>query len=316
MNIACAIDNNYIRHCAVMLRSLYEANPKEEIAVYIIHGDLDADEKEKLAAYLGKFLHSVNFVQIDPKTLEDFPVYGHLTLSAYYKLLIPTALPADVHKAIFLDCDLIVVDSLVELWNTPLNVYPLATVTDQHIKENCQRLGLPESWGYFNTGVMLIDLDKWRRKDIISEGLKFAKGTQAVLKHCDQDILNHFFEGQWLHLDMRWNASPHLWGLCDIPAEEAAEFKAQNTEARDNPAVIHFAGLGIAKPWNYKCKHPWKNSYLKLKKQTPWAGVPLESQPAPFLVRAWARLVFRLKCLLKDAFMSFSTKQFFKKEKK
>lgn len=302
MIITCAIDNNYISHCAVMLRSLYESNAKEEIGVYIIHGILDPSEKNKLAAYLGTFLSSVSFIEIDPKMLEGFPPFGHLPLSTYYRLLIPTVLPRSIQKAIFLDCDVIVTDSLSDLWNTSLGDHPLAAVTDHHIKENCERLGLSENSGYFNPGIMIIDLDKWRNKDILSEGLKFAKSTRATLKHCDQDILNHIFEGQWLHLDTRWNASPHIWDLCPVPADEAAALASQDAVARNRPAIIHFAGSGIAKPWDYRCEHPRKARYLELKSQTPWAGVPLEAQPPPLPVRLWRRSLFRLKCLAKDTF--------------
>ena len=301
MTIVCAIDNNYIKHCAVMLRSLYEANPKEDISVYIIHGDIDKVEKAKLAAYLGKFLRSVSFVKIDQKMLEGFPIFGHLPLSTYYRLLIPSVLPSSIQKIIFLDSDLIVVDSLSELWNAPLGEHPLAAVTDHHVKENCQRLGLFEGSGYFNPGVMVIDLNKWRQRDILSQGLKFAKSTQATLKHCDQDILNHVFEGQWLHVDIRWNAAPHIWGLCPVPADEVAASASQDAVARNKPAIIHFAGSGNAKPWDYRCAHPWKNRYLELKKKTPWANLPLESQPPPLLVRLWSRLFLKLKRLTNAA---------------
>jgi len=299
MIITCAIDNNYIRHCAVMLRSIYESNPKEEISVYIIHGDLDTSEKAKLAEYLGKFLRSVSFVKIDQKMLEGFPIFGHLPLSTYYRLLIPTVLPSSIQKVIFLDSDLIVVDSLRDLWNKSLDDHPLAAVTDHHIKENCQRLGLAEKSGYFNPGVMVIDLNKWRKIDILSEGFKFAKSTRAILKHCDQDILNRIFEGHWLHLDTRWNAAPHLWGLCEVLADEAAALASQDAVARNKPVIIHFAGSGNAKPWHYHCAHPWKIRYLELKKKTPWARAPLDSQPPPLPVRLWRRLLFRIKCLIK-----------------
>jgi len=301
MIITCAIDNDYIRYCAVMLRSLYESNPKEEISVYIIHGDLDTSEKAKLSGYLGRFLRSVSFVQVDPKMLEGTTPFGHISIAAYYKLLLATALPRAIQKVIFLDCDMIVVDSLSGLWNTPLGDQPLAAVTDHHIKENCQRLGLSEALGYFNTGVMVIDLNKWRKIDILSEGLKFAKNTHAILKHCDQDILNRIFEGQWMHLDTRWNASPHLWDLCSVPVppEEAAALAPQDAVARNKPAIIHFAGSGNAKPWHYHCAHPGKARYLELKKKTPWAGVPLDAQPPPLPVRLWHKSLFRIKCLIK-----------------
>jgi lipopolysaccharide biosynthesis glycosyltransferase len=296
MIIACAIDNNYIRHCAVMLRSLYEANAEEDICVYIIHGEIGASDKDKLAAYLGKFLTSVNFIRINPETLKGFPAYGHLPVSTYYRLLLSAALPANIGQVLFLDCDLIVVDSLRGLWNTSLGDYPVAAVTDHHVEENCMRLGLSGCSGYFNPGVMLVDLDKWRKRELIAQGLEFAKGKQKEeLKHCDQDILNYLFRAQWLHLDPKWNACPHLWGLCRVP------LTPQDIAARDKPAIIRFAGSGTAKPWNYRCGHPWKKRYLELKNKTPWARAPLDFQPSPLHMALWRRLIGRFKLLVKDA---------------
>ena len=297
MIITCAIDNNYIRHCAVMLKSLYDTNQREEINVYIIHGAIDEAERSKLAAYLGRFLSLVSFIKINPEILKGFPPFGHLPISTYYRLLIPTVLPPAIQKVIFLDCDLVVADSLNDLWNMNLGDYPLAAVTDHGVKSSCERLGLSESSGYFNPGVTVIDLNKWRKRDILSEGLEFVKSTRATLTNCDQDVLNHIFEAQWLHLDIKWNACPHLWGMYK---GEDAPLTPQDEAARNKPAIIHFAGAGNTKPWNYHCVHPWKARYLELKNKTPWARVPLESQPPSLPVRLWQESLFRLRCLAKN----------------
>ena len=299
MVIVSAIDNNYIRHCAVMLRSLYESNPKEEISVYIIHGEIDVFEKKKLAAYLGKFLSSVSYIQIDPKLLEGLPVFGHITISTYYRLLLSTVLPRDIHKVIFLDCDLIVAGSIDDLWNANLGDYPLAAVMDHGLKSNCERLGLSLESGYFNAGVMLIDMNKWRQRDILSPGLEFARNNQTKLNNWDQDIFNHLFEAKWLHLDAKWNAQPHIWGLYKGRADDGVGLTPQETAARDKPVIIHFAGGGAVKPWHYHCAHPWKARYLELKKKTPWAGVPLDSRPPPLFIRLWRRALFRINCIVK-----------------
>jgi lipopolysaccharide biosynthesis glycosyltransferase len=301
MIIVCAIDNNYIRHCAVMLRSLYEANSAEEISVYIIHDAIDVARKKKLADYLGGFLKSVSFVQIDPNMLKGLPVNRHITVSTYYRFLLPSVLPRAVEKALFLDCDLIVVGSLGELWRTPLDRYPLAAVSDHGIKWNCKRLGIPEGLGYFNCGVMLIDVGKWRARDILKEGLEFARGNLEKLINWDQDIFNCLFQGQWLRLDPRWNACPDLWGFYKGNADEGIEPSAQDIAARNNPGIVHFAGGGTVKPWDYRCQHPWKKRYLELKKKTPWAKVPLDFQPPIWAVRIWRGMIFRVKCLAKDA---------------
>ncbi|MCP9857632.1 MULTISPECIES: glycosyltransferase family 8 protein [unclassified Cyanobium] len=280
MIIACTIDNNYIRHCAVMLKSLQLSNPTESISVYILHGVIDADERARLAAYLGEFLPSVSFIQLDEEMLSGFPVFGHITLATYFRLLLPAALPHAVEKVLYLDSDLIVVDSIRELWESALEENSIGAVEDHNQEFDRNRLGLAEGSMVFNAGAMLIDLGRWRRDNILATGLEFARTHPERIKHWDQDVLNSLLEARWRSLDWRFNALPHLWMHPEYT--DASTPNGRQAEAtRANPAVIHFAGSGVAKPWHHRCTHPWRQRYLEIRQQTPWAGLPLEGVPIP-----------------------------------
>ena len=211
MIIACTIDNNYIRHCAVMLKSLQLSNPTESLSVYILHGVIDAAERARLAAYLGEFLPSVSFLQLDEQMLAGFPVFGHISLATYFRLLLPAALPHAVEKVLYLDSDLIVVDALRELWESPLEGNSIGAVEEHNQEFDRNRLGLAEGSLVFNAGAMLIDLGRWRRENILANGLEFARTHPERIKHWDQDVLNSLLEARWLPLDWRFNALPHLW---------------------------------------------------------------------------------------------------------
>ena len=308
MNIACTIDNNYIRHCAVMLRSLYEVNKQNDINVYIVHDQLDSLQRATLARYLGEFLSSISFIQINPDLLHGFPVHGHITIATYFRLLLPAVLPWAVDRVLFMDCDMIVVDSLRELWDMNLRGAPMAAVIDRSQKENRERIGLANSSYYFNAGVLLIDLQAWREQDVLSRGIRFAQTHADRLEFWDQDVLNHLFEGAWLPFEARWNALPHLWSLNRALKGSDAYLTPQDIIARDRPAIIHFAGPGVTKPWNYRCEHPWKQQYLKLQKHTPWASVALEEYPPPPPIQLMSKIIFKTKCIFKDALHSFRKK--------
>ena len=294
MIITCTIDNNYIRHCAVMLKSLHLANPEESISVYILHGVIDPAERARLAAYLGDFLPSVSFLQLDEEMLSGFPVFGHITLAAYFRLLLPAALPHAVEKVLYLDSDLIVVDSLRDLWESSLGESSIAAVEEHNQDFDRRRLGLAEGSLVFNSGVMLIDLKCWRRENILASGLEFARTHPERIKHWDQDVLNALLETRWHRLDWRWNALPHLW-MQSMYADPATPLGQQAEAVRARPAVIHFAGSGIAKPWHHRCSHPWRLRYRDLLQQTPWAGLPLEDAPDASLVRSLGTLRSRIK---------------------
>ena len=74
MNIVCTIDNNFIRHCAVMLRSLRENYPGNDLRVFIVHDALDPIERAKLVGHVGTFLPSLSLLQVEPDLLREFPV--------------------------------------------------------------------------------------------------------------------------------------------------------------------------------------------------------------------------------------------------
>lgn len=294
MIIACTIDNNYIRHCAVMLKSLQLSNPTESISVYILHGVIDARERARLAAYLGTFLPSVSFIQLDEEMLSGFPVFGHITLATYFRLLLPAALPHAVEKVLYLDSDLIVVASIRDLWESALEHNSIGAVEEHNQEFDRNRLGLAEGSLVFNAGAMLIDLGRWRRENILATGLEFAHSHPERIKHWDQDVLNSLLEARWLPLDWRFNALPHLWMHPEY-ADASTPLGRQAEVTRANPAVIHFAGSGVAKPWHHRCSHPWRQRYLEIRQQTPWASLPLEGAPSPSLGNRLGRLSFRIK---------------------
>lgn len=279
MNIVCTIDGSYIRHCAVMLRSLSLHNNDQNLNVYVIHQKLDPSERAKFVEFVGSFLPSLSMIQIDHSVLQGFPVFGHISIATYFRLLMPSMLPSIFDRVLFLDSDIIISDSLTDFWTMDLQGLPLAAATDRNLDMQRQRLNMGADSPYFNAGVMLIDLDKWRNENILERGLAFARDHGDKLNNWDQDVLNHLFENRVTMIHQRWNAMSHLWGLDPAWLKEQGSLTPEEQEAHDNPAVIHFAGGGYAKPWNYRCTHPHREEYRQLLKTTPWAEVGLDDTP-------------------------------------
>jgi lipopolysaccharide biosynthesis glycosyltransferase len=276
MIIACNINNDYIRHCAVMLRSLYEANPRVDLDVFIVHSRLDGKERAKLVGYLSEFLPSVSLIQIDDSMLQEFPESAHVKLASYYRIFLPDILPGVIDRIIYIDSDVVVNGCLEDLWQLPLDGYRLAAATDRNLPMQRSRLGLNHDSPYFNAGIMTFHLSEWRKLDLASRGLEIARKVPEKLLNCDQDVLNILFENQCRMIHQRWNAMPHLWGLDRQWLLDQGGLSVEEEEAIADPAIIHFAGAGFAKPWHAKCPHPWRDRYRELLAQTPWGNTPLE----------------------------------------
>jgi lipopolysaccharide biosynthesis glycosyltransferase len=300
MNIVCTTDGNYLRHCVAMLQTLWEHNQDPNLHVYLVYDNVDSHTLSLAAGHLHSFLPGLSFLQASPKPLTGFPVSGHGSVAAYFRLLLPAMLPMSVERFIFVDADTVVLDSLSPLWELPLEGRALAAVAEHRL--SCQGHGY-QFGGYFNSGIMLVDLNKWRISDLLERGRRFANEHPDRLRHWDQDVLNHVFEADWLPLPDRWNACPHLFGLSKDYDAIDYKFNRAEKEAFSHPAIVHFAGPGPIKPWNARCKHPLKAKYLEAKAKTPWATTPLEDMPPHPWQLAINKAVFQTKCLVRRTFI-------------
>jgi lipopolysaccharide biosynthesis glycosyltransferase len=295
MDVVCATDGNYLRHCAAMLHSLKEKNPEEQITVHLIFDNVDRDTFIKGIGCLYDLFPSFNVLRADPELVADFPFDGHATVATYFRLLLPSLLPANVKRVIFIDSDAIVMDQLRELWELPLEGNALAAVPDHWL--SCRDHGYVHG-DYFNAGIMLIDLEAWRRKDVMGLGRAFAKANPHRLRHWDQDVLNAVFAKEWLTLGERWNACTHLYGLLPDFSLDPQQLTASEKLAITNPAIVHFAGPGPVKPWNARSTHPLRQHDLAAKASTPWSATPLDDRPPAPLTRLAQTTSFRIKCKL------------------
>ncbi|MFM7268842.1 MAG: glycosyltransferase family 8 protein [Cyanobium sp.] len=297
MNIVCATDGNYLPHCVAMLQSLWQHNQKQSLRVFLIFADTSPSVLAQAIGFLHQFLPSLSVLEACAEPLQGFPVSGHATVATYFRLLLPELLPASIDRVIFIDADTVVTDSLLKLWEQTLAGKALAAVPEHRL--SCADHGY--TYGkYFNAGIMLVDLERWRQSSLLERGRRFAQRHPDRLRHWDQDVLNHVFADAWLPIGDRWNACPHLFGLTggyDLSAKTLSE---PEREAIESPAIIHFAGPGPVKPWNARCKHPLRHHYLHAKALTPWASTPLDDRPPPLWQRRLAALLFTTKCWLKS----------------
>jgi len=276
-----------------MLHSLKEKNPEENITVHLIFDNVDRDTFLKAAGFLKDRFPSFNVLRADAELVADFPFDGHASAATYFRLLLPSLLPANVQRVIFIDSDAIVMDRLRELWQLPLQGKALAGVPDHWV--SCRDHGYVHG-DYFNAGIMLIDLNVWRQKDVLGLGRVFAKANPHRLQHWDQDVLNAVFAKEWLPIGERWNACPHLFGLLPDFDLSPERLTASERLAIRQPAIVHFAGPGPVKPWNARSTHPLRDHYLAAKAATPWSATPLDDLPAPRWVSLAQELTFRAKC--------------------
>jgi lipopolysaccharide biosynthesis glycosyltransferase len=153
--------------------------------------------------------------------------------------------------------------------------------------------GLPGAAAYFNAGVLVMDLDRWRAEDVTARLTKFLVRYGDTTWFSDQEALNAVLWDDWVPLDRRWNYVTHVVESF-LPAPE---------DEPEDPAIVHFAGR--SKPWVFGTMPMYAEEWYRVLESTPWTGFVPAPPPLPTGVKAgvrrWAgRGVERLRAALRD----------------
>ena len=281
MNIVCCTDHNYVMPTGVMICSVCVNNHQSKVDFHVIcNDDVTDEDKVDLTNIVNQYNHRIFFYSVNIQVPECFTVNKegqpkHITISSYYRLFLVQILPSDIDKVLYLDCDVVVRHSLQEMYNTDIEDFAVGVVTDMGDGNLnfYNYLRYSPKYGYFNSGVLLINLSYWKKNNILEEFVNFAtQYPERIILH-DQDIMNFVLKDKKKQLPLTYNFQHgFLFKKLGISWEYEDELK----EAIKNPYVLHFTGV---KPWIQGCDHPYKNEFMKYKKMTKWNGTPLWKAP-------------------------------------
>lgn len=194
---------------------------------------------------------------------------GYTSYAAYARIFIPQILH-DEKRVLYIDCDTLVNGSLSELFEIDLKGRPFALGVDCVPCSYRKVINLPKPWPYFNSGVMVIDLDEWRRRRCTERFLDELRNPAGPNPLGDQDIFCRAFRGEIAVLPPKWNFISHFFlfsydGLVGVVGgKKCLVFsKSQYEEARQDPRVFHFLGHTLGRPWYTSSLHPMREAYRK-----------------------------------------------------
>jgi len=302
--IVCAADNKYAMPLAVTIRSVIEnLNKNCKVIFFIIDGGIDNTNKQKILKSLVLENCEVTFLSLSDSLLHHIkevhqPIEAetitikadYVSITSFYRLLIPLLLPNEFEKAIYLDCDLVVRGDLGELWQADIGENYVLAAQDSWIpyvssptgRLNYQKLGLNSHSKYFNAGVLVINLKKWREDQLTPKAIKYFKQNLEYVGWYDQGILNALLAGQWGEIEPRWNCSPS--SVYSYSSWQDSPFSEEDYyNLIHDPYIIHF--VSAKKPWN--SRHTLlKEYFFQYVDLTAWSGWRLT-----IWRRLWLRLV-------------------------
>lgn len=220
-------------------------------------GEQEFDELKKKCVRISD---STRFYFLQDSKLKDMPETSSITSTMFARIFLPEILPADIKRVLYLDIDMTVVSSLRELFEMDMEEsYFACCVGYDYSTYHFNRIGLPfEKWknaSYFNSGMILFALDKWRDYSLTEKVLTFLRENRSnEFLFPDQDVLNYLFYNKVAMADARYN-------LCDDFCNDykKTDIRREYWEMIDaaivNPAIVHFNGR--LKPWHSDCINPY-----------------------------------------------------------
>lgn len=271
VDIVLCTDDNYVMPTAVLMTSIGHANKSLDIHYHIVTAGLSKESQDALIRNKGSERSSISYYTIDESFLKNCPVRPgeHVSIATYFRLMLPAILPQSITKVLYIDGDIICIDSIEELWNMPLDGIAAAAAPDMRCNDirNLNRLSLGSNDEYLNAGVMLINLDWWRQNDVQNTAIHFISENQNICLFHDQDALNVVLHGNMQQFPIRYNLQEHFLEPFENQFISKNHFDDLQTALKD-PSLIHYTGF--RKPWHRECVNPLKSAWLFVYNQTEW----------------------------------------------
>jgi len=259
INITMSTDDNYCMHACSLIMSILENSGKDYYKFYIFYSNSGLSKRNR--DYLIKFFKDNNckliFKEIDKEIFSGLtcPI-AHISEAANYRIASFEMIPED--RVIYLDLDMIVLSDIKKLFNFKIGNSVLGAVSDY-------AMGLFSRRKYFNSGMLLVDLKKWREQKYSEKVISYMRNNDGLLGCPDQDALNYVLKNDWVSLPLKFNRQKIVY---ELKAKDMSISKSLRKELLNKPAIIHYTGP--IKPWHFRYVFPDKSKYIKNIKKTKW----------------------------------------------
>lgn len=269
ISLCYATDTRYIPHLATSLVSLLTNGGLNFSRIYVIASGGISEEFHKLSEFFAQVYGlDITLLELIDKEVSGLQVTGHISLAAYSRLLIAELLPREEDIVLYLDCDTLVVSSIEDLGkqagSLSASKNELLRAVELDDSRHLMQFG-HSGETYFNSGVMLISLDRWRARNVGPQLVEIGRRLSGRLQMWDQDVLNIALEDSWGSLPAEYN-------------------EVSKQERVLNAKIVHF--VGATKPWMVGGFHPYREDYVAYRKLTPFAPFRPEGRWA-YLVRTF-----------------------------
>jgi lipopolysaccharide biosynthesis glycosyltransferase len=278
LTLVVSCDDHYVILLAALIRSVESNLQKGKcVDLWVVADNISVQNRERLLASVDKLVTAVHWVEFSA-IISKYKLPGDRSsypLNIYARLFVAEFIPTATTKVLYLDADMIALTDLWSLWATDLSGYDLAAVQDPRIItfdnawggiKNYHALGLTGASKYFNTGLLLINVARWRECRNAERVLAVIRQNIKYANYPDQYGMNVVFAGNWLELESAWNT------FVD--------------NIHGHPKLIHFIGRKpIYKSYGYSSHY--RDVFYNYLKTTAWH----DAQP----IHEYSRAIKKIK---------------------
>ena len=264
MNILISVNRDYLDKAETMLHSLRRYN-SEDVTVYLINRSLNDNKIRKLREYLHKNL-TMDFkvINVSETVFDELPVFEErFSVEMYYRVIAQFLLPKSVDRIMWLDADIVICGNISEFYHQDfednlLVACPDAGCDEDGIVKIKNNLGLPKEHIYFNSGVLLLNIEALREKTNIDEIIRATQSIAEYFIYPDQDLLNYLYSGRIKYCNQyRFNCQIKSFG--NLTKDQIKDI-----------AILHYAGTH--KPWLFYCLYELSSAAVPYFKEIALQG--------------------------------------------
>ncbi|WP_312813635.1 glycosyltransferase family 8 protein [Sedimentibacter sp.] len=250
MNILLTLNSNYIEQLIVMLTSLVKSNANENFEVYIAHSSLDEEDIFLINSSICKDRCKIIDVKIPSGMFNEAPTTDRYPKEMYYRIFAAQYLPEFLDRILYLDPDIVVINSISSLYNMDMgdNFFAAASHVSKSLKKiNEIRLDMPGDSMYINSGMMPLNLKALRENQDVQEVYDYIENKKVFFLLPDQDVINGVYADKTVHIDaMIYNLSDRYLSLYNANPKNISTKKDMRWIAH-NTSIVHYCGRN--KPW-------------------------------------------------------------------
>lgn len=260
MVLLTTLDEHYLPQLQVLLTSLFLHNPGENITLFLLHSGIPEEALVSVRRQCESYGYTLSPVLVDAGLFRDAPVTRQYPKEMYYRLLAPQLLPGHIRRVLYLDPDILILNPIRSLWERNLegNLLGAAAHTGKtDLANSVNQLRLGTNRDYYNSGVLLLDLEVGRREIHPQDLFSYVEqhGKELILP--DQDILNALYSQRILPLeDVLWNYDARNYSNYLLRSGGQWDLRW----VMEHTAILHFCGK--EKPWKSKFVHRFGILYL------------------------------------------------------